>query len=67
MQATADGILTSGMIHYKRKLQAELDGGPRLNDRRDDLTVQRRRAKLGDSVEVVYPEERRREGNRKEG
>ena len=44
---TVNGILSSGVKFYYRKVRIELEGGPRLNDRCDTQDVQRKRAKMG--------------------
>ena len=56
------GILNSGITHYYRKVRCELEGGPRLNRRQDNLDIQKKRSKLGAS-ECWY---RRRRGGAEE-
>ena len=43
------GILESGLRHYYRKLQVDLEGGPKLNLRCDSDAAQKRRTKIGAS------------------
>ena len=47
MQRTVTSILRSGMTYYMRKVRIELQGGPPVNERREDRTVAKKRAKLG--------------------
>ena len=47
VRSTIRGVIRSGLEHYYRKLLVDLQGGPRLNDRREDNTMAKRRAKLG--------------------
>ena len=48
-KSTISGIILSGTKFYYRKLQQDLEGGPKLNRRADDQDVQRKRAKIGAS------------------
>ena len=61
VQASVQGILESGVTLYYRKLKVDLEGGPRLNARKENETVARRRAKLGASEKWFA---RRRGGDR---
>ena len=45
-EPTVRGVLKSGLLHYYRKLEIDLRGGPALNARDDTQGIQRRRSKL---------------------
>ena len=47
VQSTVDNMVVSGMTFYKRKLRADLEGGPRVNARKEDGVIMRRRSKMG--------------------
>ena len=46
VRSTIRGVIKSGLSHYYRKLLVDLQGGPRLNDRCEDVDMSKRRAKL---------------------
>ena len=60
--STINGIITSGVAFYYRKLREDLQGGRPLNLRNDSNDVARKRAKLGASERWF----RRRRGGEKE-
>ena len=62
-RTTVRSILQSGITFYYRKVRVDLEGGPRLNVRREDNTLQNRRAKLG-GKETWFS--RRRGGSQRE-
>ena len=45
--STVTAVLQSGITFYYRKTRVDLEGGPKVNTRREDNTLQRRREKLG--------------------
>ena len=48
-QGTCRGVILSGLKFYYRKTRIDLQGGPKVNERRETDTIMRKRAKLGAS------------------
>ena len=48
-QGACRGLITSGLRYYYRKMRISLEGGPPINQRKEEDTITRKRSKLGAS------------------